>query len=361
MDASLKQQVVDLHKKAFTIDAHFDLTYEVANRRERGQQKVVESDYLHQFKAGGFDLIVSAIFIHDYYLPEMALRRALDQIGCLHKEIEESPGKFCICRTTLEAEQARERGEIAIFLSLEGAEPLQDDLHLLRIFYELGVRGLGLVWSRRNLVGDGVFFDAKKSGSPSGISHFGVQLIEEAEKIGMFFDVSHLIEIGFDDVMEICQSPVIASHSNCRALASSPRHLTDFQIEAIAQKNGVIGMNSINKFIRDDVQGIDVSHFVDHLDHVVKVAGIDHVGIGFDLCDSFRDHLHIEQDFPSKDVIDTHSGLHAFTAELIRRTYEEEEVLKILGGNFLRVYRATAGKECRSLFLGTRIHKRLPP
>lgn len=343
MDSSLKKQVDTLHQKAFTIDAHFDLTYEVANRRERGEQKVVETSYLQQFKDGNFDLIVSAIFIHDYYLPEMGLRRALDQIGWLHKEIEESPGKFCLCTTTVEAGKAKEKGEIALFLSLEGAEPLQNDLNLLRIFYELGVRGLGLVWSRRNMVGDGVFFGSKKSGTPSGISLFGVQVLEEAEKLGMFIDVSHLNDAGFEDVMEICQSPVIASHSNCRALASSPRNLTDPQIESIAEKNGVIGMNSINKFIRDETTGIGMSHFVDHLDHVVKVAGIDHVGIGFDLCDSFRDYLHLEQEFPSKDIVSTHAGLDSFTAELITRNYSEEEILKILGGNFLRVYKATIG------------------
>jgi len=343
MDSSLKQQVEALHQKAFTVDAHFDLTYEVANKRERGQEKVVETDYLSQFKAGGFNLIVSAIFIQNHYLPEMGLRRALDQIAFLHEEIDESPGQFCICRNTKEAHQARVNGEVGIFLSLEGAEPLQNDIHLLRIFYELGVRGLGLVWSRRNYVGDGAFFTSKKSGKPSGISHFGVGLIEEAEKLGMFVDVSHLNDEGFDDVMEISQTPVIASHSNCRAIASSMRNLTDPQIEAIAKKNGVIGMNAINKFICDDEINIGVSHFVDHLDHVAKVAGIDHVGIGFDLCDSFKDYLQIEQELPSKDIINTHAGLDEFTAELIQRKYSETDILKILGGNFLRVYEQTVG------------------
>lgn len=343
MNTSLKQRVKAIHQKAYTVDAHFDLTYEIANRRERGQKKVIETDYLHQFKAGGFNLIVSAIFIHDYFLPEMGLRRALDQIACLHQEIEESPGQFCICKNTAEARTAGENGEIGIFLSLEGAEPLQNDIHLLRIFYELGVRGLGLVWSRRNSVGDGAFFTTRKSGKPSGISSFGITLIEEAEKLGMFIDVSHLNDEGFGDVMEICQSPVIASHSNCRSLASSLRNLTDPQIEAIAEKNGVIGMNAINKFIRDDVDDIGVSHLVDHLDHVVHVAGIDHVGIGFDLCDSFKDYLQIEQELPSTDIIHTHAGLDEFTAELIRRNYSETDILKILGDNFFRVYRQTTG------------------
>ena len=343
MDSSLKQQVEALHQKSFTVDAHFDLTFEVANRRERGQKKVVGTDYLSQFKKGGFNLIVSALFIQNHYLPEMGLRRALDQIAFLHEEIEESPGEFRICRNTKEARQAQENGEVGIFLSLEGAEPLQNDIHLLRIFYELGVRGLGLVWSRRNYVGDGAFFATKKSGTPSGISHFGVSLIEEAEKLGMFIDVSHLNDEGFSDVMEVCQTPVIASHSNCRAIASSMRNLTDPQIEAIAKKDGVIGMNAINKFISDDESNIGVAHLVDHLDHVAHIAGIDHVGIGFDLCDSFKDYLQIEEELLSKDIINTHAGLGEFTAELIRRKYSETDILKILGGNFMRVYEQTAG------------------
>jgi membrane dipeptidase len=190
-------------------------------------------------------------------------------------------------------------------------------------------------------VGDGAFFTTKKSGKRSGISSFGVQLIEQAEKLGMFIDVSHLNDEGFWDVMEIATGPVIASHSNCRSLASSMRNLTDAQIEAIAEKNGVIGMNSINKFVRDEDKGVEVTHLVDHLDHVVSIAGIDHVGIGFDLCDSFKDYLQIEQELPSKDVINTHAGLSAFTEELLRRNYKEEDILKILGGNFLRVYRET--------------------
>jgi membrane dipeptidase len=343
MDTSLQQQAKDLHEKAFIVDAHFDLTYEVNNRRERGERQVIERDYLQQFKAGGFNLIVSAIFIHNYFLPEMGLRRALDQIACLHEEIDESPGKFSLCRTTTEAIQARKTNKVAIFLSLEGAEPLQNDIRLLRIFYELGVRGLGLVWSRRNYVGDGAFFTTKKSGQRSGISSFGIQLIEEAEKLGMFIDVSHLNDEGFWDVIDITNRPVIASHSNCRSLASSMRNLTDAQIKAIAQKNGVIGMNSINKFVRDEDEAVDVSHLIDHLDHIVSLVGINHVGIGFDLCDSFKDYLQIEQELPSKDVIETHAGLAKFTEELLRRNYSEDDILKILGGNFLRIYRETIG------------------
>jgi membrane dipeptidase len=338
MDSIIASKVAALHQKAFMIDAHFDLTYEVQNRRERGKTRVIENDYLQQIRDGGFDLIVSAIFIHDYFLPEMGLRRALDQIACLHEEARESPGRFRLCTTVQQARQAREAGELAIFLSLEGADPLQNDIKLLRIFYELGVRGLGLVWSRRNYAGDGAFFSNRRTGQRGGLTPFGLELIEKAESLGMFVDVSHLNDEGFSDVLEVAKRPVIASHSNCRAITGSMRNLTDQQIEAIARNGGVIGMNSIDRFVHGDNGAATISHFIDHVDHIVNIAGIDHIGIGFDLCDSFNDYLQIEKELPSKDVINTHAASVEFTAELLLRGYSEKDILAILGGNFLRVY-----------------------
>ncbi len=338
MDKKILDQVADIHRRAFTVDAHFDLTYDVANRRERGQKKVIETNYLHDFKTGGVDLIVSAIFIHNFFLPEMGLRRALDQISYLHEEIEESPGQFRICRTTAEAHVARAAGEIGLFLSLEGADPLQNDLRLLRIFYELGVRGLGLVWSRRNAVGDGAFFTQTREGRKGGLTPFGVELIEKAETLGMVIDVSHINDEGFWDVMEVATRPLIASHSNCRKLAGTMRNLSDDQIKAIAQNGGVIGMNSVNQFIRDGGENITIDQFIDHVDHIVKICGIAHVGIGFDLCDSFKNFLQVEMPIETHDVIKTHAGLGEFTAELITRGYKDDEIIAILGGNFMRVF-----------------------
>ncbi len=332
------EHVADLHRRAFTIDAHFDLTYDVANRRERGGLKVVENKYLSHFKGGDFNLIVSAIFINDVFLPEMGLRKALDQISYLHDEIAESPGKFRICRTMKEAYAAKAAGELAIFLSLEGADPLQNDLGLLRIFYELGVRGLGLVWSRRNYVADGAFFSAVREGRKGGLTPFGIELIEKAEALGMFIDVSHLNDEGFWDVIDVVKKPIIASHSNCRSLAGSMRNLTDEQIKAIAHGGGVVGMNALNVFVRDNEPDVTVNHFVDHVDHIVKIAGVDCVGLGFDLCDSHADFLQMVPALESHDIIDTHAELGEFTQELIVRGYSDDDIIKILGGNFSRVF-----------------------
>ena len=340
MKKEVADHVADLHRRAFTVDAHFDLTYEVSNRRERGQHEVIAGDYMNDFEAGGFDLIVSAIFIHNFFLPEMGLRKALDQISCLLEEIDETPGRFRICRTAAEAVTAKKAGEISLFLSLEGADPLQNDLRLLRIFYELGVRGLGLVWSRRNYVGDGAVFKSVREGRKGGLTAFGLDLIEKAESLGMFIDVSHINDEGFWDVMEIAKKPVIASHSNCRSLAGSMRNLTDDQIKRLAQNGGVIGMNALNAFIRDNEPNTTVDHFLDHVDHIANIAGIDHVGIGFDLCDSFKNYLSVEEPIETYDVIKSHAEMGVFTAGLIDRGYSDEDILLVLGGNFMRIFTA---------------------
>ncbi len=340
MDKQLAEHVADLHRRAFIIDAHFDLTYEVANRRERGARNVIARDFLPEFRNGGLDLIVSSIFIHDFFLPEMGLRKALDQIASLHHEMDETPGRFRLCRSVSGAQAARDAGEIALFLSLEGADPIQNDLSLLRIFYELGVRGVGLVWSRRNYAGEGSIFHEGRAGRKGGVTSFGVALIEEAEKLGMFIDVSHLNDEGFLDVMEVARRPVIASHSNCRALVPVPRNLTDEQIAALAKTGGVIGMNALDVFTKQGRTGATAEHLVDHVDHIVRIAGVDHVGLGFDLCDDLKNHLNLHHPVEHRDVIAGHGETGQFTTALIQRGYSDEDILKILGGNFLRVYKA---------------------
>jgi len=343
MDKKIVARINEIHRQAFIIDAHFDLTYDLAFRRERGQKQVIENLYLEGFKQGGLALVVSAIFIHDYFLPEMGLRRALDQIAFLHEEAAESPGRFRLCRSMAEAAAARAAGELAIFLSLEGAEPLQNDLGLLRIFYELGVRGLGLVWSRRNYVGDGCFFATTREGKKGGLTHFGVKVVEQAEKLGMFIDLSHLNDEGFWDVIEVARRPLIASHSNCRALAPSMRNLTDDMIRAIAGTGGVVGMNGVNLFINEKKKRVRIADLVDHVDHIARLVGIEHVGIGFDLCNGFEDYLKVEKSIETYDTLKSHADLPEFTEALITRGYSDDQIIAVLGGNFKRVYRDILG------------------
>ncbi len=339
----LTRRISAIHERAFIIDAHFDLLAEVAHRRNRGERQVIETRYLDGFRVGGMDLIVAPVFVENIFLPEMGLRKALSQISHLYAEIEESPGLFRVCRNMAEVRAATDDGEVALMLAMEGADPIGNDLDLLTIFYELGVRCLGPVWSRRNDAGDGAHFQPVREGKKGGLTAFGVDLVERAEALGIVIDVSHLNDEGFWDVLEVATNPVIASHANCRAIGKSMRNLTDAQIKALAATGGVIGVNTIDAFVHDDPAQRTLATLIDHVDHLVDLAGIEHVGIGLDLCDHVSNYHHTPKAFITRDLIENHGQLADITAALIERGYRDEKIAAILGGNFLRVFEQILG------------------
>jgi membrane dipeptidase len=339
MYQEISRRAARLNTQSFVVDAHFDLPWDVANQRERGHTQVIADQYLDRFRAGGFNLIVAAIFIENFFLPEMGLRRALAQISYLQEELDHLSAEIRLCHNLEDIRRSKTDARIGLMLSLEGADPLQGDLQLLRIFYDLGVRCLGLTWSRRNEAADGCAFTSTSRDRPGGLTAFGRALVHKAEALGMLVDVSHLNEAGFWDVMaEVAQTPVIASHSNCRALVDTPRNLYDQQIEALAERDGVMGMNAISAFVGTGARKRGVDDLLDHVDHVVKVAGIRHVGIGFDFCGGFQNHLSLPHPLETYDVLPGHHRLKDFTAGLIQRGYGEEDIRLILGENFMRVY-----------------------
>ncbi|MBP1940286.1 dipeptidase [Cytobacillus luteolus] len=330
-----------LHNK-LVIDGHFDLLMDVQIQRERGRTKVIETDYYPRFIEGGVNVIVAALFVDSGYLPEMGLRKALSQISALYEEVNESPDKLMICFNGEDMNKAKQSNKIGFLLSIEGAEPIGTDLSLLRVFYELGVRNLGLVWSRRNAVADGSFFQPTKEGKKGGISSFGVKVIAEAEKLGMTIDVSHLNDEGFWDVIEMATKPVIASHSNARSLCSTMRNLTDEQIKAIAKTNGVIGVNAASMLVGDEDKDSTLEQLMNHLDHLVKVAGVEHVALGLDLCEDFMKYVSPDDlaSLPRKpfDIVKGHQSIPQLYDGLVNRGYSQVELEAILGGNIQRIF-----------------------
>lgn len=340
---STESSVLNFLNRTLVIDGHFDLLMDVQVQREKGRTKVIEMDYLPRFIEGEVNVVVAALFVDSQFLPEKALSMALQQISALHQEVEESPEKLMICYGADDMELAEKSGKIGFLLSLEGAEPLGKDLSLLRIFYELGVRNLGLVWSRRNEVGDGSYFQPVREGRKGGITSFGVKVIEEAERLGITIDVSHLNDEGFWDVMEIAKKPVIASHSNSRVLCGTMRNLTDEQIKAIASRNGVIGINAVNMLVGDDDASSHIDQLIHHINHIIEVAGIQSISLGLDLCDDFLKYLSQEdlESMPRKpfDVISTHGQLPQFVQQLVNQGYTEAELTALLGGNLFRLFK----------------------
>lgn len=308
------------------IDAHFDLGGIVYNRRKRGQRNVLESFY-SSFEKGKFKLLIAAIFIETDRV-DTALKDALLQIQALKDDIEESEHFTWI--TSMDDFSYE---KINLIFSLEGAEPIARDLSLLNIFYDLGVRGLGLVWSRRNYVADGSYFRSPKEGILGGLTPFGIEVVSHAEKLGYFIDVSHLNDTGFEDVKKYATRPFIASHSNSRTLNSMVRNLTDQQIEYIGMNQGIIGVNAYTKVVSLDESKQNISMLCDHIDHIVKIAG-DHVPcLGFDLCTPYYENGPL-------DVLKDHSDVNLIRLELEKRGYSERVIEKIFYNNTFNYLKA---------------------
>jgi membrane dipeptidase len=329
-------------EKYLIIDAHNDLLIDVEKKRNNGRKKVIETDYLSEIYQGGVNLVVSSIFIDDMFMPEMALRKSLKQISTLYSEIEESEGKIMLCKNHSDIVKAKGEGKLGMILSFEGVEPLYNDISLLKVFQMLGVRIVGLMWSRRNSVCDGSSFTNEVEDKGSGLTDFGFNLVKEAEKLGMLIDLSHMNDQGFWDVMSIVDKPVIASHSNCRALNSIRRNLTDEQIKQIALTDGVIGVNGASILVSGTDDESNLDYFVNHIDHIVDLVGIRHVGLGLDLCDklfTLSSIGHIQGiNRRVFDVLRGYDDINELVEKLINRGYRETEIGQILGGNFLRVY-----------------------
>jgi membrane dipeptidase len=326
------------------VDAHSDILSDILGRRSARQTGILNSTWIPAMDAGGIDVRVLAIYSGSAYLPELALRRALDEIGALDAELDETP-RAAICTTYAEVVRAVSEGKKAFILGMEGSEPLGSDLGLLRIFHRLGVRTLGITHALRNYAADGAFFEPKRTGQVGGLSDFGVSLVEQAQALGMLLDVSHLNDPGFWDVVKLATRPLIASHSNCRALCDHPRNLTDEQIKAVADTGGFIGLNSINRFVEPP----DLPHLLDHLDRLVQLAGREHVGLGLDFCYYLLEHkTPVERSalrqgaYLSVAGLENDADVRRLPALLGERGYPPDTIDMIMGENFLRVFRAVA-------------------
>ena len=210
-EETLIARIDRLHQPGL-VDMHFDMLMDLFEKRHR--QGVLETDYFPDLQAGNIGVLTVAIYVSDLYLPEMGLRVALDQVARLYAELDQSP-HFALCRSYTEIIRAHQAGKIALILAMEGVEPLGGDLNLLRVFYELGLRVLGLTHARRNQAGDGGLF-APTGSSPAGLSPFGREVVRQCQSLGIILDLAHLNPAGFEEVMGLTSGPVFISHTNPR-------------------------------------------------------------------------------------------------------------------------------------------------
>jgi len=332
---------IALHNESTVIDFHCDTLKEAVNwprirgqlttRRDLGVRSNEGHIDLPRLMEGGVTCQVFAVFTAREPRPQDAAMWLTD---AFYLALEKSPDKLLHATKSGDIEKAKKEGKVAGFLSIEGGEPLLGSLPALRMFHRLGVRAMGLTWTTRNELGNG----CGESRPTGGLTNFGLSVVKEMERLNMIIDVSHLNDQAFWDIVEYHKGPFIASHSNCRALCNSPRNLTDEMIEVVGERGGVMGANFLPYFIlpREELAAgkkATVGSLVDHIDRMAELVGTDHIGLGSDFDGITSTPVGLEDA----------SKMHNVTLELCRREYSDDDVKKILGGNFLRVIKKVVG------------------
>lgn len=252
------------------------------------------------------------------------LAYALDAFGYLLDDLDGTGAEVVVVRRLADLRRAREEGKLAAILAVEHADCTERSLNVLRALYEVGVRSIGLTHNVSSWAADGCF-EAREG---VGLTHYGASLIQEMNRLGMLVDLAHVSVGAFFGALEVTTRPVIFSHGNARALCDHPRNLTDEQLRALARNGGVIGLSYVPSFV--DRERPTLERLLDHVEHVVDVAGIDSVGLGGDF-DGGGTLLADATEVP------------LITEGLLRRGYSEANVRKVLGENTLRVLGTAIG------------------
>ncbi len=352
-----------LHQESFVLDSHCDTPIALMEGANIGRKlRKGHFDFI-RMKEGGLDAVFFAIYTSGKLEPDAATRRALQLIARVYDAVEANSDKVAFALSAEEAIKNREMGIGSIFLGMENGAPIQKDLSLLRLFYDMGIRYMTLSHAANNDICDSC---APKEKKWNGLSPFGIEVVKEMNRLGMLIDVSHISDESFYDVLKHSSMPVVATHSCCRAIADHPRNMSDQMIKDLASAGGVIQINFYPPFLnssyaekfwplcdayddamdnfkkspskfREEFRKAEKELFaiprpsykevVDHIDHVVKLVGVNHVGIGSDY-----DGIEV-----APEGLESVDKLPVITQELMERGYKDDEIKLILGGNFLRL------------------------
>ncbi len=349
----------------FVLDSHCDTPSQIHRLRDLNlDNEMAHVDFPKLFR-GKVDGAFFALYVPTKYTGEDSTRFALELLDGVNKSLDSNVDKAILVRSPEEARKCQSDGKFAVFLALENGSALNSSFTELENFYNKGVRYITLCHSEHNDICDSC---APSEGKWMGLSPFGKDLIERMNKIGMIIDVSHISDDSFFDVIKYSKSPIVASHSCCRALANHKRNMTDEMIIALAKNGGVIQINFYPFFLDDDfkisseldllcdkIEGEFIANpadktkqnawlniqkklhdlarpsytkIVDHVDHVVNLVGVDYVGLGSDF-----DGISI-----TPQGLDDISEFGKVLEEMRKRGYLEEDIEKIAGGNFFRVF-----------------------
>ncbi|PXV93299.1 membrane dipeptidase [Lachnotalea glycerini] len=328
-----------LHQYNPVVDAHLDLAAEIYERYQGGEREVIKNHYLENFKKAGITFIVSSVFIPTKQLPARGFELTLMQISALLKDIETIKEEVILVQSKMDMQMVISEHKIGIILYLEGLDIITNDCSILRALYAMGVRGASLTWSRRNYLGEGCCRADKLEDIRGGLSKLGIQTLQMLEQLNMFVDVSHLNDDGFEDVLMWTKKPFIATHSNARNVHMSYRNLTDNQIQALAKRGGVIGLNAYKSIVGVHSINNPIHKMCDHIQYIIRLVGENHIGFGLDLCDSYERALpRREFEIEPMDCLKNHAELILISAQLLREGCSEDTVKKVIGGNFVEYF-----------------------
>lgn len=316
----------------FILDSHCDTPSMMLRGRDISKDNELAHVDLPKLRQGGVDAAFFALYIPAELEEAEAYVHACRLYDTINDALYTNAEVIALAVSEAQAYENKKNGRFSVFLGLENGSPIGKSLERLKEFYDKGVRYITLCHSRDNEICDSCASKVKRW---NGLSPFGIELITQMNRLGILIDVSHVSDETFYDVLKYSSKPVVATHSCCRALCGHPRNMTDDMIKALAAKGGVIQINFYPVFLEE---GFDEEHMfeasrpsytriVDHIDHVVGLVGIDHVGIG--------------SDFDGIDVtpqgLDDVSMIPKVFDEMRRRGYSEEDIEKVSSRNFFSV------------------------
>jgi membrane dipeptidase len=358
-----------LHFSSIVVDTHDDTTQRFLDGKfDLGPRNAAGSIDIPRMREGNLSAIFFSIWIPSKITGPEAVDRALVQIDAVREQVRKHPNDLVLATTAAEIREARKQGKIATLMGVEGGHMINSDLGVLRSYAALGVRYMTLTHSGNDEWAD----SSTDKAVHNGLTDFGKEVVREMNRLGMMVDISHVSDKTFYDALEVSKAPLIASHSSCRAICDAPRNMTDQMMKDLAAKGGVVQINyhigflsqefrnaeranpELNKAIGLEVtkrcgenegcqliegdrltreyveQGkfprVDYTKIIEHIDHAVKVAGIDHVGLGSDFDGA-------NMPYGMEDA----SKLPRITEALLQKGYSEGDVKKILGENTLRL------------------------
>jgi membrane dipeptidase len=378
-NVTVSPRALQIHNSALVVDTHADTPQRFLDEGfDIGSTDPKDIGHISLDKARRGNL--GAEFFSIWVEPETNqgryARHTFDLIDSVYEQAARHPDRMMMAFSTANIERAHREHKLAALMGIEGGHSIEADMHLLRDYYRLGVRYMTLSWSNTNEWADssGDINDPKVE-HHNGLTDFGKEVVIEMNRLGMMVDISHVADKTFWDAIATTKAPVIASHSSARALTNAPRNMTDDMLKAVAKNGGVVQVNFFNGFIDENFrkandaqradeqaaqknyieqrkpEGKEVSYIeldrierewmakiprpplsalIDHIDHIAKVAGVDHVGLGSDF-DGVSG--------ATPQGIDSAADLPKITQALLDRGYSAEDIHKILGGNLMRVFR----------------------